>query len=48
MEAGQHNFEAFMQYMTERGIIREPFAVDELFADVGQTPDMRTVLVAQP
>jgi 4,5-dihydroxyphthalate decarboxylase len=36
-EAGRHNFETFMQYMTEHGIIREPLEVDDLFADVGQT-----------
>jgi 4,5-dihydroxyphthalate decarboxylase len=37
VEAGRHNFEAFMQYMTEHGIIREPLQVDDLFGDVGQT-----------
>jgi 4,5-dihydroxyphthalate decarboxylase len=37
LEAGRHNFEAFMQYMTEHGIIAEPLRVDDLFADVGQT-----------
>ena len=37
VEAGRHNFEDFMQYMVEQGIIRDPFAVDDLFADVGQT-----------
>ena len=37
MEAGRHNFEAFMQYMAEQGIIHAPLAVDDLFADVGRT-----------
>ncbi|HYC46421.1 MAG TPA: ABC transporter substrate-binding protein [Burkholderiales bacterium] len=37
LEAGRHNFETFMQYMTEHGIIHEPLPVDALFADVGQT-----------
>lgn len=37
VEAGRHNFEAFMQYMTEHGIIRGPLEVDDLFADVGET-----------
>jgi 4,5-dihydroxyphthalate decarboxylase len=37
LEAGRHNFEAFMQYMVEHGIIKAPLPVDGLFADVGNT-----------
>jgi 4,5-dihydroxyphthalate decarboxylase len=37
VDAGRHNFEAFMQYMAEQGIIHAPLAVDDLFADVGRT-----------
>jgi 4,5-dihydroxyphthalate decarboxylase len=37
LEAGRHNFETFMQYMAEQGIIHAPLAVDDLFADVGRT-----------
>lgn len=37
VEAGRHNFEAFMQYMAEDGIIRAALPVDDLFADVGNS-----------
>ncbi len=37
VEAGRHNFEAFMQYMVEHGIIRAALPVDDLFADVGNS-----------
>lgn len=37
VEAGRHNFEVFMQYMVEHGIIRVALPVDDLFADVGNS-----------
>lgn len=37
VEAGRHNFEAFMQYMVEHGILASPLPVDDLFADVGNS-----------
>jgi 4,5-dihydroxyphthalate decarboxylase len=37
VEAGRHNFETFMQYMTEHGIIDSPLRVNDLFADVGES-----------
>jgi len=37
VEAGRHNFETFMQYMTGHGIIDGPLRVNDLFADVGDT-----------
>ncbi|MCC6532078.1 MAG: ABC transporter substrate-binding protein [Burkholderiales bacterium] len=37
IDAGRHNFETFMRYLVEHGIIASAMAIEDLFADVGDT-----------